>query len=342
MLEEALQSLVSQSHVPRIIVHDNCELGSAAEVCRKFSCVTYRKNGSNLGAIGNFLSLVEVCETEYFGWLQDDDVLFPNYAEEVTRCCEERQNVLCVLAYALNTHRLDRVERLGTPLFGPPGPADWITGAPAFFSTGAVLPWALVRSTGFCPVAVFRTEALRKALVEIDGIDFGIFWERAVLSSVSAQGDLAIIPRILGILRQHNESASNEYLRAAQADGTADYRRTLGNLELFIDSKSSSVSDDEFGRFHRELMREPIEDVKEFYATSSNFETEFGSKVFAVCRDVLGELGALPRAPEPLSFSLSVRKKVRALAWNVLPPFVARFIQRGCANIVARRSDNSK
>lgn len=341
MLEEALQSLVSQSNVPRIVVHDNCELGSAAEVCEKFSCVRYRKNGSNLGALGNFLSLVDVCETEYFGWLQDDDVLFPNYIEEVARCCEERPNVLCVLAYALHTRRFDRVERLGTPLFGPPGSADWVTGAPAVFSSGAVLPWALVRSTGFCPVAVFRTEALRKAINETDGLDLGIFWERAILSSVSALGEVAVIPRILGIWRRHNESASNEYLRAAQADAAAAYRRTLRNLELFIDSKSSSVADDEYERFRRELIREPIEDVKEFFATSSHFETEFGRKVFCVCRDVLSEMRALPRPPEPLSFSLSVRKKARGFAWNVLPPFVARFVQRICSSAVTRRSNDS-
>jgi len=328
MLEEALQSLVSQTQVPRIIVHDNCEMGSAAAVCQKFPQVHYRKNHQNLGAMGNFISLARACNTKYFGWLQDDDVLFPNYVEEVRRCLAMRQEISCVLAYALHTRRLDRVDRLSTPLYGPPGSANWVAGTPEFLPPGSILPWCLVRSVGFSPVAMFQRKRLLQALLETEHSDFGIFSERAIISSLSVCGTFGVIPKILGIWRRHDLSASNDFLREAQSDGAANYRRTLKNLEDFIDSKSFSVDLDVLERFCRELEREQVEDVTAFYSTSMNFQTDLGKRVFQICRNVLGLMSALPKEPPPITTAMMIKKRTRLLAWEVLPPFVAKMIQR--------------
>ena len=329
MLSDAIGSLVSQTCRPKIIVHDNCPEGSGAVVCKNFPNVKYHQHETNLGAVANFCSLVTACDTEYFGWLQDDDVVFSNYIDEMSRCLSLRHGLGCVLGFALHTQRIDRIEQFIAEIFGPPGKTNWLDGDPSFFPRGAVLPWSLVRSVGFSPVAIFNTEFIRKALAEVSGADFGILWERAIVSSISVQAEIGIVPKFLGIQRKHNESASNGFLQEGLSDGGVSFRKTLVTFEKFIDAKATQVDERVFHYFQAELLNEPTELLQRFYSTSGQFTSAFGMRVSNILLEVLRERDALPKKIGNLKPPKStLNQKLRYIAWETFPPFISKTIQR--------------
>jgi glycosyltransferase involved in cell wall biosynthesis len=78
---EALDSALNQTVKCKIIVLDNCSSHNYYEEVCKEKGVTYHRNDSNIGMIGNFSKSFELADTKYVMNLQDDDKLHPEYVE---------------------------------------------------------------------------------------------------------------------------------------------------------------------------------------------------------------------------------------------------------------------
>lgn len=86
-LRRALESVLSQDYASlEVIVGDNAsedETDALRREVEKDPRVRWIKHESNIGALRNFESLLELARGKYFAWLADDDWLSPGY---VTRC----------------------------------------------------------------------------------------------------------------------------------------------------------------------------------------------------------------------------------------------------------------
>jgi glycosyltransferase involved in cell wall biosynthesis len=99
--EEALNSALSQTIQCPIIVVDNASSHNQFEKIIKqknVSNVTYIRNSSNLGGIGNWNRCIELCQTQYLTILHDDDTLHPYFIEHCLNVLQNEGKDLCCVA----------------------------------------------------------------------------------------------------------------------------------------------------------------------------------------------------------------------------------------------------
>lgn len=324
MLEEALRSLTSQKVQPQILVHDNCEMGSAEVVCRKFPRVRYQRNSANLGALGNFASLVNACETPYFGWLQDDDVLFPSWVETMLSAMKLSPSLGCVLSFSIQVKSMDRIDRQASTIFGPPGFTDWAGGSLHTIPRYGMIPWALIRYCGFSPSALYLRHDLQQALDATSKHDFGIFWERAIIAAISSNSEIGVVPSVNAMLRCHAASASNAFMKESVEDCGAAYLNTQSVLERFLSQlcEEGRLLPQQY--FNAELENESEDALTEFLREAARFRTQFAQMVCEGLRKtgklavVAGELEAIRASHNP--FALTVKRTLR----EIMPPVLLR------------------
>ena len=88
-----------------LIVLDNCDdIDKDTDLLMKeytsnFKNITYYRNEKNIGLLGNWNRAIELCDTEYFVMLHDDDGLKKSYVQNVFKVLNENRgklDILCV------------------------------------------------------------------------------------------------------------------------------------------------------------------------------------------------------------------------------------------------------
>jgi hypothetical protein len=82
LLQESIASVLTQSYRGfRLLVSDNASVDETSKVVAAFADprIDYVRSEENVGMIGNFNRIVEMCATEYVVLLPDDDILYPDY-----------------------------------------------------------------------------------------------------------------------------------------------------------------------------------------------------------------------------------------------------------------------
>lgn len=85
-IKEALESALNQTMPTKVIVADNASTAFDFEaLVNSYNSprLKYYRNPFNLGMMANWNRCIELCETPYVTVLNDDDILFPTYAENV-------------------------------------------------------------------------------------------------------------------------------------------------------------------------------------------------------------------------------------------------------------------
>jgi len=96
MLQESIGSVLAQSYSDfRLLVSDNASTDETSEVVTSLADprIDYVRSTENIGMIGNFNRIVEMCTTEYVVLLPDDDILYPEYLECAIEALERNPNV---------------------------------------------------------------------------------------------------------------------------------------------------------------------------------------------------------------------------------------------------------
>ncbi len=93
-LRSAIESLLAQTFTDfELIISDNCSTDSTPAICQEFAArdarVHYHVNDTNIGAAGNFNSVVGRAQGYYFVWANHDDLWKPTCFE---RCVEALDN----------------------------------------------------------------------------------------------------------------------------------------------------------------------------------------------------------------------------------------------------------
>ena len=93
---ESLCSVLAQTYEDyRVVVVDNCSTDGTADVVRSFrdSRLTYVRNSTNLGAVGNFNRCLELADGEYVNIWHHDDVMLPENIERKVRVLDKHPSV---------------------------------------------------------------------------------------------------------------------------------------------------------------------------------------------------------------------------------------------------------
>lgn len=113
LLYEAVQSALNQEtsiNYDIVVVDNNPERGDETEQVMEFfrnnTIVSYFKNLSNLGMVGNWNQLFNIAEGKWVAMLHDDDLLYSNYVEVIyQRMLEIGDASIIVPSYEIVTDR---------------------------------------------------------------------------------------------------------------------------------------------------------------------------------------------------------------------------------------------
>jgi len=101
-LARALDSLLSQKHSQfELIISDNNSTDGTREICEIYAAkddrIRYHRNETNIGAVKNFNSLLEMAKGTYFMWAAYDDLWEPSFVSELVALLE--MNPDAILAF---------------------------------------------------------------------------------------------------------------------------------------------------------------------------------------------------------------------------------------------------
>jgi len=92
-LEHCLKNLCAEDLDYRIVISDNASTDRTEEIARAFvhadSRVRYIRHESNMGAVENFLFLLNGADTELFAWRAYDDLSSPGYFRSLTKALRD-------------------------------------------------------------------------------------------------------------------------------------------------------------------------------------------------------------------------------------------------------------
>jgi hypothetical protein len=99
-------------------------------------------------------------------------------------------------------------------LYGPPFALDWLGNpSPRLIDGRWFVALSLFTSVAIPPVLVYRTEALKKGL--LDFRSNYLFGERTILAHATNQGPVLVDPYVGGFFRQHAQQGHRDKTRAA-------------------------------------------------------------------------------------------------------------------------------
>ena len=187
----------------------------------------------------NWLAAMDAADTEYFAWLQDDDVVSRRYANRVRRAFEAFPAARTWTAPLACAH--DEHTGFHFVFNGPLWPMDLLDFIPNAIDGGLLVPIAYVTSWALSPGVAFRnTDAFRAAMHGLPG-GCDLFYERMVLAAMGAQGPVVCDPYRAGYWIHHGRNESyrqQEETRRQQDIALPHVERLMDrvpNWELLLD-----------------------------------------------------------------------------------------------------------
>jgi hypothetical protein len=216
-LQKAIGAALGQSIPARVLVSLQGDAPAATDAIEPFlSHPLVRLVRSPASCLWeNWTHAAEMCDTEIFAWLQDDDILSPHFARRVLAALDRHPRAVAWIA------RLGISFTDGASLWwqatGPMVPMDLISGglteidglllaAGSFFSSFALSPGVAFRVTPETIAAVNRVPK-----------DSDLFAERTVLAELGTLGAVVCDPAIVGYWCQHESNESRRQVLAGES-----------------------------------------------------------------------------------------------------------------------------
>jgi glycosyltransferase involved in cell wall biosynthesis len=322
-LKCSLESAIAQSTPDcRIVVLDNASTDDTREVVEAFinqhgNRIHYQVNSTNIGSTPNFNRLAELCDTEYFCWLQDDDCLHQDFAKRALNAFNSSRQIKVYSAFALVSEGI--MSHYKPLIYGPPFPVNFLDSSGVqSFDGKLVAPFSLFMSVTFPPIAAFRTDSLKAYLNSPVGMT-PLFAERSWTMHTAVGGTIAIDPFIGAIFRSHPGQSQFAIMHQENSQWltfATDVDRLVGSWDKsWIDLFASTLA-----------MTEPAH-RKKWLEISASWPDSL-----AVCRIVKEVLTASfpPETAKTNGASLKsvVRDLVPPLAWRSIGR-IARHLKSG-------------
>ena len=230
LLRQALDSALAQdsAHRVQIVVADQGGSAGTAAVRKQYRRARWIKSRAK-SSWENWRTVALACETEYFAWLQDDDVLMPCFAERALGAFARHPSAAAycgVLHGSLPGH----ARQLPWAGVWPLVPLDERTGAYRLVHGDLMVPVSYVDTFAMSPAVAFRSDADWRSLLESLPGDMEFFLERLFLVGAGRLGPIACDPTVVGCISQHSDRRGNE-LRNTPGEKDRQYRQLLRILD---------------------------------------------------------------------------------------------------------------
>lgn len=210
LLPRALRAAVNQSVPVRIVVADDGDPGPTEEI---LASVEFRDEDIRhlitgaTSAWPNWRAAAEACDTEYFAWLQDDDVIRDTYAERIIDVLDYFPDTDLWLGCLVSGF----TDVLGMRYKGngPWCPMDFMSGKPARWLGGDILAVSsYLTSWSLCPAQAYRDGDRFRAALAIMPEDTDMFIERLFSACLAVGRPIICDPVIAGYWIQHGRMLS--------------------------------------------------------------------------------------------------------------------------------------
>lgn len=221
-LQQAIESALAQQIPALILVSD--QGGGASEAVRPFldnPLVIHRESPAD-SLWGNWSFALDSCETEYFAWLQDDDVIFANFVKRVLLSLDTFADASAWIA-RLGVSYMPGMSNWWQAT-GPMIPMDLRRGLPSRLAPSMIVAGGYFTSWALSPAVAFRATDAAKNLMRSMPRDADLYAERIVLARLSTLGCIACDPAYVGEWVHHG---ANESGRQNLAGGAAKQYPTL-------------------------------------------------------------------------------------------------------------------
>jgi glycosyltransferase involved in cell wall biosynthesis len=200
-LDEAIQSALAQTFTDfELIIVDNCSTDNTDQVVAKFLVdkrVSYVKNETNLGLVGNWNKCLELANGEYIKFLCSDDKFHPQLLEKFVPIMEQYPSVSMVTSNKAYFGSIDEVVYL---------PYNHLV-------SGKELIYQTLLITDFIgdPTCVM----IRKSNLKLGGFRTDMLWivDWEMWIRHLLVGDCYVVPDILLYTRKHPEQNTNAVVK---------------------------------------------------------------------------------------------------------------------------------
>lgn len=216
LLTKAIATALGQSVPAKVLVADQADDGAVERIVAPFlGHPLFRRVPSPARCLWeNWCIAAECCDTEFFAWLQDDDVLAPHFALRVVTAMDRhpRSNLwIARLGISLTDGAANWWQATG-----PMVPMDLLCGGTTEVYGSLLAAGAYFTSFALSPAVAFRwsvqaCEAARRCPMDAD-----LYVERSILAELARGGCCICDPAIVGYWTMH---AGNESRRQIEADG---------------------------------------------------------------------------------------------------------------------------
>lgn len=219
LLRRALRSVLSQSYSNfRVCIYDNASgdetAAVVAEMAKGDSRVQYHCHPENIGACPNFLYGVERVETPYFSFLSDDDLLLPDFYQNVMEGFQKFPEAAYSALATIGIFPRDRVAVIPS--------RGW---QPGLYLPPEGLRKMLQIGQPLWPSVVFRRELIDQ--LDLCGAEIEYPLDASYNYRTAARFPIVISLQPGGLLMVHAESAS---VRGPQPGDWPYWMKMIGNL----------------------------------------------------------------------------------------------------------------
>lgn len=204
-LRRSIESALDQTYPNvEVLVSDDASTDDTAEMVRSFGDrVRYHRNPENIRVWPNFSLLTGLATGRYFSWLQDDDVLMPDFAARAVRALTMADDVTLYCAFVYDTPSTTTLVR--PPIYGPPIALDWRRGGVRLVDGMAVIPLLYFASLATPPAVAAPTEVWRRAVAHTRAdSDCALYNERIVTARAAVEGRVAADPWAGAFFTKHD------------------------------------------------------------------------------------------------------------------------------------------
>jgi hypothetical protein len=294
LLSRAIASATAQTLPCRVVVADQGGSPATARLMEQYKAHPMVRHLPTAGQASclweNWIATIEACDTEFFAWLQDDDVVAPHFCERVTRAFDAFQSAhvyAACLAISTTAGMGNWWQRTG-----PMVPMDMIHGIPVQAHPGIMHAAGLFTSMALSPGVAVRwsleaVQAARNVPIKMD-----LFAERVILSEMAKLGPAICDPAVVGYWIHHEGNESRKQNKSGDPEG--QYRAMVKIMEPAI---TSCVGWQDVLRGWILLVNQP-ETVNGWFKGTKRYAGE--SAVLDEAREILREyLGVKDDVDEP-------------------------------------------
>ena len=251
LLEEAVESVLRQSFRDiHIIISDNNSTDNTEQVVKELQerssdiKISYIKQTESIPVVDNWLVTLNKANSVYFGWLQDDDLIAPDFVETAVQSMEEIENATVYCCYSQYSE--NPVIKTNISIFGNPFNFNWIKNEKKVLDGHSLIPLSVFDVLGYSPVALFDSKRLRDCSNYITK-DYWLISERMIMIQASLGSKMIYDAKIGGLFRSHPEQRSFIYNNKKELDGQKE--RYLTDLDRIY----SELGDIIFEKFEEHL-----------------------------------------------------------------------------------------